>query len=90
LNPAATHPSHLTDPTIVDWYYLASPRDLRMVKALVAFTYVMSTAQIILMAHDSFNAYARHFGDFGVLDEMQTDWLSVPVFTAISGYNVFE
>ena len=39
------------------------------------------------MAVDCFNKHGRHFGNYAVLDMLYTEWLSVPVFTAIGEFD---
>jgi hypothetical protein len=67
----------------LDWYYLAFPKDRWLLKALVAFTYAIETAQTIVMTIDCFNTYAKGFGDIELLNDTQNEWLAVPIFTAI-------
>ena len=69
-----------------DWYYLAFPKDKWHAKSLVAFIYAIETAQAIIMANDCWNTYARGFGNFDVLNELETEWLAAPMLTSIGVY----
>jgi hypothetical protein len=69
--------------SVLDWYYLAFPKDRWLLKALVAFTYIIETAQTILMTVDCFNMFAKGFGNVDLLFGTHNEWLAVPIFTAI-------
>ncbi|EJD01895.1 uncharacterized protein FOMMEDRAFT_141125 [Fomitiporia mediterranea MF3/22] len=64
-------------------YHLAFPRDSTPFKALVYIIYLIEIAQTLLLTHDAFYMYARHFGDVSALDSVQTGWLAVPVLSGI-------
>ena len=48
--------------------------------------FLVETTQTILITHDGFNAYVISFGNLAALNEMQNEWLAVPVFGAIGKY----
>jgi len=64
-------------------YHISFPRDKWVPKALVYTTYVIETAQTVLITHDCFHAYAQDFGNLAEVNAMQNEWLTVPVFCAI-------
>ncbi|GJE96047.1 hypothetical protein PsYK624_122400 [Phanerochaete sordida] len=64
-------------------YHVAFPKDKWTPKTMVYIIYCIELAQTILVTHDCFNAYARHFGDLEGLNAAQTEWLAVPIFSAI-------
>ena len=68
---------------IAVFYYLSFPSDMRRIKCLVCFVFLIETAQTVVMTSDCFNAYANSFGSPKLLTKMQNEWLAVPVFTAI-------
>ena len=78
--------SELTRGWLIDWYYLAFPKDKWIVKSLVAFIYLMELAQTIIITRDCFQTFAYGFGDVNKLEAMQTEWLAVPVFTAVGTF----
>ena len=57
-----------------------------MIKALVAFTYLMEMAQTFVMTSDAFRKFGTGFGSVDALNAIMNEWLVVPVFTAISAY----
>lgn len=68
---------------MLDWYYLAFPRDKIVIKCLVGLTFIADTAQTIIIMNDSFRKYADYDGDYVKLNAMMNEWLAVPVLTAI-------
>ena len=42
--------------------------------------------QTCLVTYDIFNAYARHYGNLGVLQSLQLEPIAVPVFSSIGKY----
>jgi hypothetical protein len=71
------------DIVVLDLFYLAFPVDRWAVKGLIAFVYLMETAQTFIVTNDYFHTYTTGFADIQWLDRTQTEWLAVPVFTAI-------
>ena len=43
----------------------------------------METAQTVIVTYDTFNTYARHFGDLTALDSLQNEWIAIPLMTSI-------
>ena len=66
-----------------DWYYLAFPKDTRLIKALVTTVYLAEAVQTVLITHDCFQLFARHFGDPSNLNLVQLEWFATPTLTAI-------
>ncbi|KAF8643220.1 hypothetical protein AX16_009154 [Volvariella volvacea WC 439] len=69
-------------------YYVAFPRDGPIPKALVSGLFAIETAQSIMVIHDAFGSYAKGFGDLGALNDVQLNWLSVPIFSGIVSCSV--
>lgn len=67
-----------------DMYHLSFPKDTWTPKLLVYGTYILETAQTIIVTYDIFNTYARHFGDLAALDQLQNEWIAIPFMTSIS------
>ncbi|KLO12209.1 hypothetical protein SCHPADRAFT_998298 [Schizopora paradoxa] len=67
----------------VYFYYLAFPRDRRITRLLVAGIYTLELTQTILLTHDAFDTYARHFGDVAFLNNLQLLPLSTPIFSGL-------
>lgn len=66
-----------------DLYHVSFPRDGWLSKALVYTIFLVETAQTIIITHDSFNTFVRSFGDLAAFNEMQNEWLAVPIFSAL-------
>ncbi|KIP06820.1 hypothetical protein PHLGIDRAFT_118667 [Phlebiopsis gigantea 11061_1 CR5-6] len=64
-------------------YHLSFPRDGWTPKLLVYGTYIVDTAQTIIVSYDAFNTFARHFGDIAFLDVLQNEWMAIPLMTSI-------
>lgn len=71
---------------LLDFYYLAFPKDRRITKWLVCGIYILELTQTILLTHDAFGTYATHYGDDGFLNNMQLIPLSVPIFSGMGSY----
>ena len=69
-----------------DFYYLSFPRDKWTIKSLVYIVYLVDTAQTCLVTHDIFDAYAKHYGSFDVLNSVQLSPISVPLCSSIGEY----
>ncbi|KAK0488564.1 hypothetical protein IW261DRAFT_357364 [Armillaria novae-zelandiae] len=67
-------------------YYLAFPNDIKFTKYLVYGIYVLELVQTVLVTHDSFMAFGYGFGDIGVFIDMQLDWLTVPIMSAVVAF----
>jgi len=66
-----------------DLYYLAFPLDRLYTKCLVYGIYLLEFVQSILIIEAGFRTFVNGFGDLEVLDQIKTQWLSIPVLTAI-------
>ena len=66
-----------------DLYYLAFPTDRLYMKCLVYGIYLLEFVQSILIIEAGFRTFVNGFGDLEVLDQIKTQWLSIPVLTAI-------
>jgi len=64
-------------------YYLSFPNDRWIPKALVYTLYLIETAQVIIVTNDSFDTYARGFGNLDSLASVKLEWLAVPVLCGI-------
>jgi len=69
-------------------YYLAFPKDTRVAKILVALLYAVETTQTILIIHDAFATYAKGFLNLEALNNVELNWLSVPVMSGIVSCSV--
>lgn len=45
--------------------------------------WLVETVQTVLITHDSFNAFARSFGEVSELNNIQTEWLAGPIISAL-------
>ncbi|PBK84785.1 hypothetical protein ARMGADRAFT_1088231 [Armillaria gallica] len=68
----------------LDLYYLAFPNDRRFTKYLVYGIYIIEFVQTMLIAHDVFATFGYGFGDVGVLNKTNFNWLTVPIMSAVA------
>lgn len=61
-----------------------------MIKALVYIIYLLAMVQTILVTQTAWVDLAKNFGDIGVLDEIETSWLSVVLLEAIGMFTPFH
>ena len=52
-------------------------------KCLVYGIYILEFAQSVLILDVGFQRFVTGFGDVELFSRIETDWLSVPTFTAI-------
>ncbi|KIM49806.1 hypothetical protein M413DRAFT_21944 [Hebeloma cylindrosporum] len=64
-------------------YYLAFPNDRSYMKCLVYGIYFLEFVQSVFIVEAGFQTFVNGFGDFEVLNQIKTQWLSIPVLTAI-------
>ncbi|KLO19233.1 hypothetical protein SCHPADRAFT_952843 [Schizopora paradoxa] len=64
-------------------YYISFPKDRLFAKCLVASVYILETIQTAMLGHDAFETLAKGFGNVVLLNSLQLEWLTVPVFTGV-------
>jgi len=64
-------------------YYLAFPNDRLYLKCLVYGLYTFEFVQCVLIVEAAFHTFVTSFGDVDVFNRVNTEWLSVPIFTAL-------
>ncbi|KIM49804.1 hypothetical protein M413DRAFT_21942 [Hebeloma cylindrosporum] len=69
-------------------FHLAFPKDRVYMKCLVYGIYFTELVQSILVVETGFRTFVTGFGKVEVFNEIETLWLSVPIFTAIDTFFV--
>lgn len=64
---------------ITDIYFLAFPRDRAIHKWLVAIVFLLETIQVVVIARDMFDAFAKGFGNPDAITGLHLDGLSAPI-----------
>ncbi|GJE96365.1 hypothetical protein PsYK624_125600 [Phanerochaete sordida] len=64
-------------------YYLAFPRDRRLVKSVVYSLYALETLQTALLILSAYRAFAQHFGDVEILSTAYIDGFTIPILSGI-------
>ncbi|KIP10229.1 hypothetical protein PHLGIDRAFT_66103, partial [Phlebiopsis gigantea 11061_1 CR5-6] len=64
-------------------YHISFPRDQLRAKGALYLLWAIETTQTILVTNDAFNAFVRSFGMPSELNEIQTEWLAGPIFSAV-------
>ncbi|KAK0486521.1 hypothetical protein IW261DRAFT_801361 [Armillaria novae-zelandiae] len=67
-------------------YYLAFPKDRSSIKYLVYGIYAAEFGQTMLVTYDVFLVFGYGFGDMKALTGMHSNWLSIPVTSAVVAY----
>ncbi|KAF5349949.1 hypothetical protein D9756_009262 [Leucocoprinus leucothites] len=69
-------------------YFLAFPRDRSASRWLVAVVFLLETAQVIVIARDMFEAFARGFGHPGAITALGLSGFSAPIIAGTVGFLV--
>ncbi|KIP07583.1 hypothetical protein PHLGIDRAFT_70788, partial [Phlebiopsis gigantea 11061_1 CR5-6] len=64
-------------------YYVSFPGDKWIIRGPLYMVWLVETVQTVLITHDSFNAFARSFGEVSELNNIQTEWLAGPIISAL-------
>ena len=64
-------------------YSLAFPHDCVYMKCVVYGIYILELIQSILSIYSGFQKFVTGFGDDEVIDQIEMEWLSIPILTAI-------
>ncbi len=76
--------------SLLDLYYLAFPKDRRLIKCIVYGIYIIEFVQTILVTHDAFAIFGYGFGDLEALTDVHFNWLVVPIMGAASTSSIFR
>jgi hypothetical protein len=68
-------------------YHLGFPTDRVHMRCLVYGVYLLQLVQSVLVIKTGFRIFVTNFGVVGVLDQIDTLWLSVPILSAISEFS---
>lgn len=73
-----------------DTYYRAFSHDRVFLKSLVSLIMLLQTLQALLLTDTAFKDLALGFGQFPVINQIGTVWLSICVIGGASGSNDYE
>ncbi|KAF9269287.1 hypothetical protein L218DRAFT_994237 [Marasmius fiardii PR-910] len=65
-------------------YYLAFPKDRKLVKGLVYTLFLLDTAQTTLFFYDTYAIFGLGFGDMSAVSTMHLDGLATPIITGLT------
>ncbi|KAK0218931.1 hypothetical protein IW262DRAFT_1462523 [Armillaria fumosa] len=66
-------------------YYISFPKDNLVSKTVVYLLWVAETVQTAIRVSYTFNTFCYEFGDLVGLDEVDTEWFTVPVMSGFVG-----